>query len=379
MGRAFLQEAHLIADYERGNFSLSQCQFISGLKPNIVTIPSLADEAASLPHPGSNHLSGGAIAGIVIAPILALPCIFFIFAYKKKVFIFKPAKPDPAELSSEEMERPDGADGTTAYEEAAAGTGTNTTTGGNPNSPELEGVLPKPLVEAMSKPVGAEMEASDLTGFYAPKMNRPEMADNSPAAAEMGGTDAEGGVHEMFDESVYRELGASGQAEGTTNTQARNPPAATTNSNRPFSYVETPLTAVQGHNFPAAQRQEALDENATWSTISSGFGSTLGPGAGTYASEKEPIEEEAEVMNEKQPEPESTQEQLQQQARLSGQSGTFMSSSSGPVPTFMEQHQEPLRTAPAVPAQPEGAGGGAESKPEEPEQLSEKQNAGEHP
>ncbi|KAH8817303.1 aspartic peptidase domain-containing protein [Xylogone sp. PMI_703] len=174
LGRTFLQEAYLIADYERNNFSLSQCQFIPGAKQNIVTIRSLADETAPTGDTGSNKLSGGAIAGIVIAPLVVLPGIFFIFAYKRKVFIFKEKPADMAELSSDEAgpSRDQNAAPSAFAATAAAAAGTDGAHT-DPTSPELEGATPKPAVEAMSKPVGSEMEANDLTGFYAPK--RAEM------------------------------------------------------------------------------------------------------------------------------------------------------------------------------------------------------------
>ena len=39
LGRTFFQEAYIIADYETGNFSISQCKWDTALVANIVAIP----------------------------------------------------------------------------------------------------------------------------------------------------------------------------------------------------------------------------------------------------------------------------------------------------------------------------------------------------
>ncbi|KAF2103983.1 acid protease, partial [Rhizodiscina lignyota] len=69
IGRAFLQEAYLIVDYERTNFSISQAVFSDPMPPSqIVSIieASLSNDDSSS---SSSSLSGGAIAGIVIGAI----------------------------------------------------------------------------------------------------------------------------------------------------------------------------------------------------------------------------------------------------------------------------------------------------------------------
>ena len=90
LGRAFLQETYLLADYVTGNFSISQADF-SGKQANIVTI-NHADKAAtptdnSAPGSASSGLGKGAIAGIAVgasvAVILLLSVLFF-FCRKRK-------------------------------------------------------------------------------------------------------------------------------------------------------------------------------------------------------------------------------------------------------------------------------------------------------
>ncbi|KAF2090554.1 acid protease [Saccharata proteae CBS 121410] len=72
LGRAFLQEAYIIADYERNNFTVASCTW-PGTNPSETIIPiyTVSDEPKPPPDPSST-LSPGAIAGIVIGAIAAL-------------------------------------------------------------------------------------------------------------------------------------------------------------------------------------------------------------------------------------------------------------------------------------------------------------------
>lgn len=68
LGRTFLQEAYLIVDYERGNFSVHPRVWNASAESNIVTIfPPGVKQSEPAPSPShSSSISGGAIAGIVI-------------------------------------------------------------------------------------------------------------------------------------------------------------------------------------------------------------------------------------------------------------------------------------------------------------------------
>ncbi|KAM0470888.1 hypothetical protein ACHAPX_009641 [Trichoderma viride] len=68
LGRTFLQEAYLIVDYERGNFSVHPRVWNASAESNIVTIfPPGVKQSEPTPSPShSSSISGGAIAGIVI-------------------------------------------------------------------------------------------------------------------------------------------------------------------------------------------------------------------------------------------------------------------------------------------------------------------------
>ena len=58
---------YLIADYERNNFSVSQCSWDSGMPPHIVAI-----KPPGLNTSGSHKLSAGAIAGIAVGCVVIL-------------------------------------------------------------------------------------------------------------------------------------------------------------------------------------------------------------------------------------------------------------------------------------------------------------------
>jgi hypothetical protein len=92
LGRTFLQEAYLTADYERGNFSVSQCTWVEGAASNIVTILSKTAASGittSTPSATSNSaastgVSGGTIAGIAIGVIAAVVIILALWFLQRR-------------------------------------------------------------------------------------------------------------------------------------------------------------------------------------------------------------------------------------------------------------------------------------------------------
>ena len=83
LGRTFFQEAYVIVDYERQNFSVSECNWDPNAQQHILPIKTLAaeDQKGSTSH----KLSAGTIAGIVIGVIagLALLGVLGFFGYKR--------------------------------------------------------------------------------------------------------------------------------------------------------------------------------------------------------------------------------------------------------------------------------------------------------
>ncbi|KAF2089158.1 acid protease, partial [Saccharata proteae CBS 121410] len=93
LGRAFLQNAYVITDYDRSNFSVHQALFPdSSVSQNLVSIIAPGDETTSTngttstSSDSSSSLSGGAIAGIVIGALcaLALLALAFFLVHRRK-------------------------------------------------------------------------------------------------------------------------------------------------------------------------------------------------------------------------------------------------------------------------------------------------------
>ena len=70
LGRAFLQDAYVIADYDRSNFSVFQAVFPNG--SNTQQIVAIHRPGDTLPPTYRKVLSTGAIAGIAVAAVLSL-------------------------------------------------------------------------------------------------------------------------------------------------------------------------------------------------------------------------------------------------------------------------------------------------------------------
>ncbi|KAI9881481.1 MAG: hypothetical protein M1830_000044 [Pleopsidium flavum] len=116
LGRTFLQEAYLIVDWERSNFSISQCLFSESLSQQIVTIRSInATSNSNVPPSNSDSastqnssISSGAIAGIVVGTILFVAllvvglALFLMRKRKKKTYSYT----DTAELPVPSSYRP---------------------------------------------------------------------------------------------------------------------------------------------------------------------------------------------------------------------------------------------------------------------------------
>lgn len=83
LGRTFLQEAYLIANYEHSNFSVSQARFEEGLAENIVAIPSADPTPTPRSHSRISHksiiwLSIGLTAFVVLV-------VFLVYFARKRL------------------------------------------------------------------------------------------------------------------------------------------------------------------------------------------------------------------------------------------------------------------------------------------------------
>ena len=98
LGRAFLQEAYLLVDYEQSNFSVSQAQFLGNNNSNIITIDhsdklSTTNTTASSGQP-SHHLNRAALAGVVAGPSIAIIALCTLAFFVFRAFRRRPASHD---------------------------------------------------------------------------------------------------------------------------------------------------------------------------------------------------------------------------------------------------------------------------------------------
>jgi hypothetical protein len=117
IGRTFLQEAYVIVDWERQNFTVAQARFDSLTEEKLVPILSKANDPSSnqtqpvedKPESQDSALSPGAIAGIVVGIVVLLALIgaagFFYFR-KKKYQKVVAAKEDGAHADSSMQKSP---------------------------------------------------------------------------------------------------------------------------------------------------------------------------------------------------------------------------------------------------------------------------------
>jgi hypothetical protein len=86
LGRTLLQEAYLIVDYERANFTVAQAVFPNPLPAsNVITIKSPSDAELTEASTSSSSLSTGAIVGIVIGAVAAVILVILgIFFFRKR-------------------------------------------------------------------------------------------------------------------------------------------------------------------------------------------------------------------------------------------------------------------------------------------------------
>ncbi|KAL8900765.1 MAG: hypothetical protein Q9207_005536 [Kuettlingeria erythrocarpa] len=105
LGRTFLQEAYIIADYERRNFSVAPCTWADHLQQDIVAIRSpgfaLTNKRHALGAGAITGISLGAAAGVAIVFALA----FFSFARGKRRRLMDAPKTN-SQHSTEELDQP---------------------------------------------------------------------------------------------------------------------------------------------------------------------------------------------------------------------------------------------------------------------------------
>lgn len=102
LGRTFLQETHVFANFDRGTFNLSQAVLDSTAEPQIIAVKA-PPENKTASHP---HLSFADIAGIAIsaAAALATTCYLAFAKFKGYYWPFKSTQPAAEEPSKPELD-----------------------------------------------------------------------------------------------------------------------------------------------------------------------------------------------------------------------------------------------------------------------------------
>lgn len=113
LGRTFLQEAYVIADYERMNFSVSQAVFSSHNRSRIVSITSAGNGTTGSNVPSKSQTSGGnatklaiVITLVLVFSILMAAIALFLFRRKRKKHNEKGRTGSPAERSDDRTPLP---------------------------------------------------------------------------------------------------------------------------------------------------------------------------------------------------------------------------------------------------------------------------------
>lgn len=106
-----LSNRYLIVDYERQNFSISQSTFIENTKPNLVSIPPRGNDTLAINRttqrpPTSSKVSGGVLAGIIVATLTLVILVSgsIIFLIRRRKANLAESKPDETPFEKQELD-----------------------------------------------------------------------------------------------------------------------------------------------------------------------------------------------------------------------------------------------------------------------------------
>lgn len=197
LGRAFFQEAYLIADYDRGNFTVAPCSWDQTAVQNTAIEPILSPNWTTIAERqrssdnGSSGFPAGAIAGVVVGIIVVIAILGLILYFIRR----KKNRTKRQRLAELEAKNPDAAK--------------------NSHDSSGEG---KPFISApMGGELGGDGEIHELTAphkAYAQEMDSPHKLDpNKVGYSEMEGAGyfgpGKGGAHEMPGQGAIYEMPGS--------------------------------------------------------------------------------------------------------------------------------------------------------------------------
>ncbi|KAI0859014.1 acid protease [Xylaria cubensis] len=211
LGRTFLQEAYLTADYERHVFNVSACSWVAGAQENIVTIPpkgsdeSPGGSSSNSGKSGGKSLSGGAIAGIVIGAVVGALLIVALIIFltrrqrKKKAYAAHDPVTDMAVITGPVHNHPSQRTGK-YYSPDTVGTSTDAggsednrmTPGDSNNSESIAGGSTQQELDGEDTQV-AQLSGTSGSGSRAEssraEMKQPDNREPAPVYHELAGTE----------------------------------------------------------------------------------------------------------------------------------------------------------------------------------------------
>jgi len=205
LGRTFLQEAYVIADYERRNFTVAPCAWVENAPSNIHTIFS-RDAASPSSSSSSSGISGGAIAGIVIGVVAVIAILLVALWLLRRKRQTKKTRIAELEAKSAAV-GPASAESTSPYEENAAKPFISAPIGGELGTAgeihEMQGRPKSALPAEMETPYGTDASGygygrdpkDGMLGAGTWRNGISEVEGNNEQIYEMMGSD----VHELPD------------------------------------------------------------------------------------------------------------------------------------------------------------------------------------
>jgi hypothetical protein len=215
LGRTFLQEAYVTADYNSRTFNVSQCIFDPSASAQVIAIPSVLPTASPTPGGGGGNttsttgssgkkLSGGDIAGIVIGVLLFFAvvgsvvacCLTGVLCFpsrKKDKDSTRPSTPPVAEIGGTRIPKGTGPFPTAYSEQASAftsevdGQDAKVEIQGNPimHPQELEAEVPMPPGNIAAGKTNGPSDSSNDTGVSSLSPIRENGPGRTPMA-ELG-------------------------------------------------------------------------------------------------------------------------------------------------------------------------------------------------